>query len=319
MLKWRERIQMNSGQETSIGVDVGGTSAKLGRISRTGEILEKKSISISRNMSAEDALHEIVAGVRGFIEKIDPVSIGFGLPGATNSETGTLLFAPNLNWRNINLRNILSKEYSCPLFFDQDSCAAAFGEFIAGGWKDRNKKNLVCVTLGTGIGCGLILNGKIYKGLNHTMGELGHTVVDPDGAPCACGKKGCLETYVSLYSLLEKAKGEINGLRNNTDSVKDIFSFADRGNPGAKKIVDEYITYLGTAIANVINVLCPEVLVISGGISNASDGLLFNPLKKFILGNIYPLLSEEIIITKSEFGPDAPLIGASMLYRREVG
>ncbi len=204
-----------------------------------------------------------------------------------------------------------------PVHIGQDSRAAAWAEYLFGAGKGF--KNVAGITLGTGLGCGMVLDGKIFNGGYNTAGEFGHQIVEVDGKTCNCGGKGCLEVYAGSPALLKLGLQISNidkliGKSMDEIAVSDIFELAEKGNNEALAITDLYVKYLGIGLVNLINITSLELISISGGISNAPDELLLNPLLKFIKERAYPLAAEKVKVVKSTLGDDAPLIGASMLY-----
>ncbi|MDD4496452.1 MAG: ROK family protein, partial [Eubacteriales bacterium] len=233
-----------------------------------------------------------------------------------------LIYANNINFRNTPMRDEFQKYIDKPVFLENDANCAAYGESIAGAAKGIEHSAMV--TLGTGIGGGLIINGKIFSGFNCAGAELGHTVIASGGDKCTCGRKGCWEAYASASALIratKKAAEEnpsslINSLiESQLDRInaKTVFDAAKLGDAVAKRIVDQYIVYLGEGIVNIINAFQPEVVVIGGGVSNEGEYLL-QPLREFVEKNRYTRREvPSAVIKRAELGNDAGIIGAALL------
>jgi glucokinase len=227
------------------------------------------------------------------------------------------VYAPNLFWKDVEVVKMLGMYYNIPVYIGQDSRAAAWAEFQAGAGMGFN--HVACLTLGTGIGCGLILDQKIHHGGFLSAGEFGHQIVEENGRICNCGRHGCLEAYAGGLAIVKDAL-RIQGIALLVNkpvgelTVLDVYNLADQGNTEAMQIVESFVKYLGIGMVNLINLVSPEIICISGGISNAPDRLLFNPLTEFIQKRAYPPVSTKVKVVKSTLGDDAPMIGASMLH-----
>jgi glucokinase len=248
-------------------------------------------------------------------------SIGLGVPGSVDSERGIIVFAPNIFAVNVEATKAIRNYIDVPVYLAQDSQAAAWAEHIVGA--GRGHKSVVTVTLGTGIGCGIVLDGKIYRGsLNHTAGELGHQIVEFDGRLCNCGRRGCLETRAAGLAIVRAAIESIPDLETllgrgvQSVSVKDVFDLALKGNQQARQIAADVVKYLGLGLVCLINLLSPALITLSGGISEAPAELLFDPLVDFVRRNAYPTMSDAARICRSPLGRDAPLIGVAILDRQ---
>ena len=252
--------------------------------------------------------------------------IGIGTPGIANSATGIVERANNLGFINTPLVKYV-KEFigrnDTPVYIENDANAAAYGEYVAGAAKGA--KNAVCITLGTGVGAGIVIDGKIYAGSNFAGAEIGHTVIEVGGAPCTCGRKGCFEAYSSATGLIRMTK---ESMAENPDSImnkmaeergkvtaRTSFDCMRAGDKYAKAVVDKYIKYLAAGITNTINTFQPDILCIGGGVCNEGDPLLL-PVKAIVEEEDFANKSEkrtEIVIAK--LGNDAGLIGAAFLGR----
>lgn len=298
-------------RKVRIGVDVGGTTINIGAVNDEGQIIEKVSILTNATGGSDSIVNSIIEGINTLLKNLkmnsgEIKSIGLGFPGTVDSKQGIVIFAPNIFFENVDVKTDIVSTFCCQVFLAQDSRAAAWGEFIIGVGKDC--KDLAVITIGTGIGCGLILSKKLYHGANNTAGEFGHQLIDLLGPNCNCGRVGCLETFCAGLAIVREGKV----IRENI-SVNDVYDLAMEGNPTALKITEQVVTYLGIGMTNLINLTSLELIAISGGISNAPDRLLLDPLIKFVQTHVYPTISNKIRIVHSSLGDDAPLVGAALL------
>lgn len=289
--------------DTRIGIDIGGMSAKVGVI-ENNEIIERVNVEITKEMTADNIADELISVCRELILHYRAGSIGIGVPGIIKD--GKISTA-NLPFENYPLGEIISNALKIPVKMDNDANCAALGEQIAGAGKGA--ENLILITLGTGVGAGIIIEGKIYSGRG-AAGEVGHMRIDRDGKPCGCGRKGCWEKYASVSSLIEQTKEAVKENPNSilAERAKDgidgrtVFTAMDKGSKTAKEVYDRYIDYLAMGLENLINIFDPELILIAGGISKENERLL-NPLKE----KLKPYASIEIAKLKN----DAGIIGAA--------
>lgn len=289
--------------ERRLGIDIGGMSAKIGVV-ENNQIIEKTVFDINSDMNADDILDGIVALSRELIEKHSIEAVGIGVPGINRDGYVTM---SNLPFENYRLGDKLSEKLKMPVKLNNDANCAALGEQIAGG---KTYDNVVLLTIGTGIGGGIIIDGKIYSGRG-SAGEVGHIVVERDGRKCNCGEYGCWEKYASVSSLIDDLK---KAIENNSDAIltecakdgvdgKTVFAAIDKGSQVAAAIFDRYIEYLALGIKNLINIFDPELILLAGGITKENDRLL-SPLKAKITD------FDRIEIAKLQ--NDAGIIGAAM-------
>ena len=280
-----------------LGIDLGGTNIVAGLVDEEYKIVAKVSCKTNvprPESSICDSMAEVAlkacekAGVS--IDEVE--SIGIGVPGAVNPKTGVIEYSANLHFHNWEVVKMMQERLNKKVLIENDANAAALGEFLAGSAKGT--KNAVAITLGTGVGGGIIINGKIYSGSNFAGAELGHMVIVKDGKECGCGRKGCWEAYSSATGLinltkekilsdkldysymLKLADGDINKVNGKT-----AFDAAAAGDNDAQEVLDTYFGYLATGLVNIINIFQPDVLCIGGGISNQGENLL-RPLRKII-------------------------------------
>lgn len=313
----------------SIGVDLGGTNIAAAIVTEDGKIIKKASIP-THNERADEAIVKDMAQLclriieEANISKQEIHSIGIGSPGIIDSQKGEIAYANNLNFKNSPVAKIFQKYFNVPVYLENDANAAAYGEYVSGA--GAIYKDLVAITLGTGVGGGIILDGKVIAGSFNAGAELGHIVILVDGERCTCGRHGCWECYSSATGLIREAKkaavnhpeSMLNTLVRNDLSrmnAKIPFDAAQAGDEVAQVVIDQYIKYLAVGLVNVINMVQPEVIVLGGGVSAQKDNLLI-PLKERIVKEIYG--GEEAFKTEikiAELGNDAGIIGASMLYK----
>ncbi len=306
-----------------IGIDLGGTNIAVGIVDKEGKILN----SDSRPTLAQRDYTEVVRDMaelcselmqRSGLSEADIEAIGIGAPGAVNSEEGVIVYANNLKWHNVPLVQELKKYINVPIAVENDGNAAAYGEYCVNG---DNKDSFIAVTLGTGVGGGIVINKKVHRGFNGSAGEIGHSVIIYGGELCTCGTKGCWEAYASVTALIRQTK---KAIEENPDSLmaeyakergkvsgRTSFDAAKAGDLAAQKVVDRYIEYVACGITNLINIFQPEVIVIGGGISKEGDYLL-KPLQKYIDKNTYCTDVPQTKIKIATLMNDAGIIGAAL-------
>jgi len=315
-----------------IGIDLGGTNIKAGVVNENYEIVSKATTKTLLPRPAEEICADMAKVSMEAVEAAgltldDIESVGIGTPGTANSETGIIEYSNNLGFLNLPVVEIMQKHIDKPFYVENDANAAAYGEFLAGAAKGAN--DAVCITLGTGVGGGIIINGKIYSGFNFAGAEIGHTVVDPNGPECTCGRKGCFEVFSSATGLVRMTKeamyedkGSVMWQMNEEDgkvSARTAFNAMRAGDRAGKAVVDKYIKYLALGITNTINIFQPDILCIGGGVCNEGDPLLL-PLKEIVAKEVYTKNSAkntEIVIAK--LGNDAGIIGAAFLGQDHNG
>lgn len=314
-----------------IGVDVGGSNIACAVVNDDCEIIARSKAKTHGETGKADYNEVVDVIIRTInlaceaagIKPSEASSIGIGCPGICNSDSGIVEYTNNLGFHNVPLKTDVEKEFNIPVYLDNDANAAAFGEFVAGAAKGA--RNAVVITLGTGVGSGIIIDEKIYRGTNFAAGEIGHTVIVADGLPCSCGRKGCFEAYSSatgLVNMTRKAAAEnpgslINKLieEDGKVSARTAYKAAKQGDEVGKRLTEEYVKYLAVGIANVINTFQPDILCIGGGVCNEGD-LLLNPLKEAVYREIYSRDSKKTTkLTICTLGNDAGIIGAAMLHK----
>ncbi|SDN07802.1 ROK family glucokinase [Sediminibacillus halophilus] len=312
-------------EKYAVGVDIGGTTVKLAIIKETGDIVEKWEIETNLENSGSSIPEDIWSSVAQKLETIglqssDLIGIGAGAPGFVDTDSGTVAVAVNIGWKDFALADKLENLSGLPAVVDNDANIAALGENWLGA--GNQAENLVAVTIGTGVGGGIIANGQVINGVNGTAGEIGHITVETDGAPCNCGRNGCLETVASATGIARQAEQYINSAQetilktvykeNGKVTAKDVFDSAAAGDKVSEAIIDRVTDVLGLAIANAATVVNPSKIVIGGGVSKAGEQLLI-PLRKAFDKYALPRISEGVEFVTAKLGNDAGVIGAVYL------
>lgn len=308
----------------TIGVDVGGMTIKVGLVDENGKIILKDRVVTSKNPST--AIRETAELIYKILEKAnvkleEVKGIGFGCPGSVSNKTGTLVYCNNLPWENIKVREEMKKYINLPVELGNDADVAALGEVkfgVAKGYSDA-----VMFTLGTGVGGGIIINGKIFSGSDGFGAELGHTNLVMDGKPCTCGRFGCLEAYASATALMEQAREEMQKNKNskmwdfvsgdvNKVDGKMVFDCAREGDESALKVCDTFVKYVSEGIINMLNIFRPEIFIIGGGVS-AAGKYFFDKIVAYCEKEHYGYAKVRIDIVPASLGNDAGIIGAASL------
>ena len=309
-----------------IGVDLGGTNIAVGVVDENMKIIGSGKVKTRAPRPAAEIFDDIALAVDMAVKdagiSMDDVSVvGVGTPGSVNKSNGNIEFSNNLEFNNVPAKEMLEERIGKTVFLDNDANCAALGEAVAG--VGNGVENFVAITLGTGVGSGIIVNGKIVVGVNYCAGEMGHMVISVDGKPCNCGRKGCWESYSSATALIAQTKEAMKNdpeslmwkLAGGIDSVsgRTAFDAMRQGDKTAATVVDRYIYYLSVGICNVINALQPEIICIGGGISHEGDYLL-KPLQKYVDEQRYSIYAaKQTKIVAAQLGNDAGIFGAALL------
>ncbi|AHV95088.1 ROK family glucokinase [Paenibacillus sabinae] len=309
-----------------VGVDLGGTAIKVGICNDEGHLLH----TYEGPTGTQDGVHTVIDNIEKYVRQIvadspyewdQLVGVGAGVAGFTNIREGIIILAPNIGFRDVPIRSILEDRLNKPVKIDNDANVAALGEAWSGA--GRGIENCVCYTLGTGVGGGIIINGKIYQGFSGLAGELGHISVVPDleAIQCGCGKTGCLETVSSATGIIRMANDAVaRGDRTTLASVdkiaaKEVFDAAKAGDEVALRIVNRAAFYLGKSMAAVAAVLNPEVFIIGGGVSKAGE-ILFEEIRRVYAQLAPDPLQKDVKIIPALLGNDAGIVGAAGLLLR---
>ncbi|MFD4705241.1 ROK family glucokinase [Gottfriedia sp. NPDC058432] len=314
-----------------VGVDLGGTSIKLALLTNNGEFIDKWEVPTDKSDSGKHIPKTITIAIEEKLKQMDKTKediagIGIGAPGSVRLEDGLIFAAVNLGWVNFPLKEILEKESGIPVIVDNDANIAAVGEMWKGA--GNGAKDVVMVTLGTGVGGGVIVNGDVAHGISGSAGEIGHITVQlENGVLCNCGKTGCLETISSATGIARIANEKLQNTTKETvlkemsnDSpitAKDVFEAYSNGDEVAEEIVNHVMKYLALVLAGVGNTLNPENIIIGGGVSNAGE-LLLRPLKKYFDEFAFTTVRDSTKLSIAKLGNDAGAIGAAYLVKKFI-
>lgn len=310
-----------------LGIDLGGTNIVAGVVDENYKIIATAKRKTNCPRPADEIVDDMAAVAleaisKAGLKKEDIDAAGVGSPGAIDPVNGIVCYANNLKFDDVHLAEMLTERTGIDFYLENDANAAAYGEYIAGAGKGTN--NFIMITLGTGVGGGVIINGKIYSGSNYAGAELGHTVVSMDGEMCSCGRQGCWEAYASATALIRQTKQAMIKYPDsimwqlcendiNAASGRTAFDAMRKGDAAGKQVVDKYIEYISVGIANNINIFQPEIICIGGGISKEGDNLIV-PLKAYVEGDNYARsIKKKAQIKTADLGNDAGIIGAAYL------
>ena len=312
--------------ECYVGIDLGGTNIKAGVVDAKAKVLSKVSIPTEGGKGRAQVLQNLCKAAELAIEKskvaTDAIrALGIGSPGVLDLEKGVVVFAPNLpDWNDVPLVRTLEDRFKKPAALENDANAAAWGEFWAGAGAGRNVNSMVMLTLGTGVGGGIIIDGKLLHGHKAAAAELGHISIDYRGRKCACGSVGCIEAYASADSVVRRfveavQAGQKTVLAEKVKqgkpvTTKMIYQAALDGDEYCRRAIEEAGELLGVAIASIVHTLNPELVVISGGMSNAGD-MLMKPLKQIVWARCWKRALEDFEIKFATLGEDAGFVGAA--------
>lgn len=294
------------------GIDLGGTNIKGGLFTTAGELLGKKEIPTQAAAGPRAVVVRIADLVRELVTEFGQghtlAGVGVGAPGLHDFAQGECIFSPNLpGWRNVPVTTWLTELLGVPVKLDNDANLATLGEFWQGAGQGAN--NLLMLTLGTGVGGGLILNGQLFRGPDGTAGELGHMVIWLDGPACNCGNRGCLETLASATALLRL--GREAGLP--VKEAREVMQLAAAADPRAIEVVDRYISYLAVGVASLVNIFNPDLVLIGGGVVKAGEQLLA-PLREKVARLALAVPAQRVKIKAAILGNDAGIYGAAALF-----
>ena len=309
-----------------IGIDLGGTSIKVGAVDATGSILAEASLPTFASRPYQDIVRDMMTCAREALaacgaSEDDVAAIGVGIPGVADQHTGVVVFCTNLAWHDVPLREEIQKYMNRPVFIDNDATVAGFAESVAG--VSRGAHSSVFLTLGTGLGSGVVIGGRPWSGAHGVGAEFGHTTLEIDGEPCTCGNFGCVERYCSATALIRMAREacrahpacemlracEGDASRINAKLVIDL---AKEGDDMAVRLFRRYVKYLALAVNNIITFLDPEVVVLGGGVSRAGNFLLDAvraEIPRYLMYKTLPCSRVEL----ARLGSEAGIIGAAML------
>ena len=309
----------------AIGIDIGGTSIKGAAIYDDGRMLDVFSLPVVREDPGEVTINKLIDVVEQYIKEQDIakeiVGIGFGIPGLLDIENGIVVFSNNLRWENLPIADLFHKRLPYPIRIANDANVAAFGEARFGAGK--GVPYVVMLTLGTGVGGGIVLDGKLYEGNEGKGAEMGHIVMQFEGRPCTCGRKGCLEAYASATAIINDTK---KAMEEHPESLmhkvaeelgkvdgRVAFKAARQGDPVALGVVDQYVYFLSEGIMNYCNIFRPNVVILSGGIANEGD-YLFDKINTYLKLHQYGYPKSPVVkVVPAKLGYDSGKIGAACL------
>ena len=304
----------------SAGIDIGGTKVQIGLLDGNGSVIASQRLPVQGDLDAENLIKAICEDLTGLLKasqlkKSDLISFGVGVPGTADIQTGNIEYCPNLGWEDVPAGEIFRKYLERDVIICQDSRCAAWAEFLLGA--GRKYQSMICVAVGTGIGSGIIVDGKIFHGAMNTAGEIGHCIFEKDGRPCNCGRRGCLERYCSGTGIIQRAleafPGKLTDLPHKSESV---FQLAYEGDPDVLALIQSVVEDLAIGIANVVSIISPQAVIISGGLCD-HDELIVKPLERLVNQYGYHswIRKNLLRIEKAQTGSDAPMIGAALLYK----
>lgn len=311
----------------AIGIDIGGTSIKGGAVTEEGKVLDTFAIDVIKGEKQEVTVNRLIEALNKYLKehnynKDNVLGIGLGIPGVIDTKEGVVSYSNNLCWNDLPIGKMVSDATGLPVRTINDANAAAYGEAKFGAGKKY--KNIIMLTLGTGIGGGIIIDGKLYEGNLGKGGELGHTVVVMDGEQCTCGRRGCLEAYASATALIRETKQMMDAHKESKMweisnkygkvSARVAFEAAKAGDKYGQEVVDNYVKYLSEGLMNYFNIFRPEAVVLTGGVANEREYLtsrLYNYCKDRFFGF---RRTPSVEILNAELGYDSGKIGAAALF-----
>lgn len=310
-----------------LGIDLGGTNIATAVVDENYKILGTGKIKTNCPRPAEEIAEDMYRAGMMAVENagltIDDIAeVGVGVPGIVNPKEGVIYYSCNLEFVNLHLGEMLESKFGKKVFLENDANAAAYGEQLAGAGKGADQ--FIAITLGTGVGGGVIINDNILSGMNSAGGELGHTVIVKDGEPCSCGRNGCWESYASATGLIRQTKAAMMENKQskmwemvdgniNFVSGRTAFDGLRAGDETAKNVVKQYCEYVACGLTNIINIFQPHVLCIGGGISKEGETLV-SPIREYVERERYSKnVKEQTVIKAAELGNDAGIIGAAFL------
>ncbi len=315
-------------KKVTIGIDIGGTNTVFGLVDINGEIIAEGGIPTQDYETVEPYIEALVGEIKSCLAKTEEVElkgIGVGAPNG-NYYNGKIEYAPNLKWgfTEVPLVELMQKHFDVPVFLTNDANAAAIGEMVFGAAKDI--KDFVFITLGTGLGSGIVANGEMIYGHDGFAGEVGHTIVVPNGRECGCGRKGCLETYASATGIRRTVaeilgnsmkKSKLRDIPFNELTSKMIYDAAKEGDEVALEAFEKTAKLLGFSLANTVAYTSPKAIFLFGGLANAGD-ILFKPTKKYMEENILKVYQNKVKVLPSGLSSNAAIIGSSALAWNEI-
>ena len=320
----------NGKAEYYVGVDLGGTKILAGLFTRDLKCVGRSKLSTKAHRGPDAVIDRIARSVRDVIDECDldfkqVRGVGVGAPGAVDTESGRVIFAPNLQWDNLPLKKSLEKDLGLPVFIENDCNLATLGVYEAE--LKAKPRHMVGVFLGTGIGAGLILEGKLFSGFNRTAGEIGHMVLDVNGPKCGCGNKGCFEALASRLAIFRRIETAVKDgqktlltdlLGGKLDDLRsgDLRKAIRKGDKFIEKVIEETAEYTGIAVANLLNLLNPEVIVLGGGVMDALEDEMLAIIIETANDYAMPGVMKGVDVFASKLGDEAGITGGAVLAKR---
>ena len=325
--------ETNAKNELIVGVDLGGTKILAGVFNPALKCIGKTKLSTKADRGPEAVMDRVARCIRDALDECDLdlkhcKGVGIGAPGAVDFEAGRVIFAPNLpGWKDIALKKELEKRLEVPVFIENDCNIAVLGvhekEFAG------KPRHLIGMFIGTGIGGGIILDGKLFSGANHIAGEIGHMVLEVDGPKCGCGNKGCLEALASRTAIFNRIRDAVKEgqktlltemLGDKFDNLKsgDLRKAIRRGDKFVEKVIEDASEYIGIAVGNLVNVLNPEIVVLGGGVMDALEDEMLGVITEVAQDYTMPGANKDLEIVASKLGDDAGITGAAVLVRKHL-
>jgi glucokinase len=322
----------NGKTQCLIGVDLGGTKILAGVFDSAFNCLGQVKISTKAHRGPDEVINRIARCVKDTVDECDLSmsqvrGVGIGAPGAVDTQEGRVIFAPNLGWENLPLKKSLEKQLDVPVFVENDCKLHTLGVFEAE--LKAKPKHLIGIFLGTGVGAGIIIDGKPYTGINGTAGEVGHMVIDLNGPECGCGNKGCFEALASRRAIFRNIQSAVKKGQKTLltemlgDDLADLRSgdlrkAIRRGDKFVEKVIDQAAEYTGVAVGNLMNIFNPEVIVIGGGVVEQLEHEMLPIIEKVARKQALPGTSKGVQIMATRLGDDAGITGGAVLVMRQT-
>ncbi len=322
----------NAKTQCLIGVDLGGTKILAGVFDTAFNCLGQVKISTKAHRGPDEVINRIARCVKDTVDECDLSmsqvrGVGIGAPGAVDTQEGRVIFAPNLGWENLPLKKSLEKQLDVPVFVENDCKLHTLGVFEAE--LKAKPKHLIGIFLGTGVGAGIIIDGKPYTGINGTAGEVGHMVIDINGPECGCGNKGCFEALASRRAIFRNIQSAVKKGQKTLltemlgDDLADLRSgdlrkAIRRGDKFVEKVIDQAAEYTGVAVGNLMNIFNPEVIVIGGGVVEQLEHEMLPIIEKVARKQALPGTSKGVQIVATRLGDDAGITGGAVLVMRQT-
>ena len=300
-----------------VGVDIGGTNLKAGLADENGQLLAVQKMKVASVTDQQSLAWTIVAMTQELAKSAgvpldDIASVGVGVPGTVEIRSGSIGYTCNLPLRNVPLRKLFHHYLSIPLYIENDANCAALAEYYVGAGRDS--KRFVTITLGTGVGAGIIHNGKVYHGANGMAGEVGHMSIVYHGEPCPCGRRGCWERYAATTALVRAAQEENPAWKDG----RAIFAAAEAGNETVLALLDAWTDEIAQGLAGMVHIFNPQLILIGGGVS-AQQKLLIEPIAEKVKASVMPAFAEGLEIRAAQLHNDAGMVGAVYYFRQQHG